>query len=143
MAKLNEKYSYRDLSKRCKDCDFSKVPIEEINDTEIIGSGFGKGIPWDSSMFPEGMKGVTFIRCNLDNCVVPEGNTIGQGCTNKHHMVMNDGENWIVDKDLKPIEPLKAYRFDKYSLSKDPADIPLNKLMLSVTQAAQLASEVL
>ena len=131
-GEINKKYSYRDLSSRWG--KFKDVPAEEINDTEIIGSGFGQnGIPY-SQCFPEGMKGVLFTSCNLDNCIIPNGNTVGEGCTNKHHMVMNDGENWIVDEDLKPIEPLKKNRFEALGLSIGPKDIPLTKQTISVTQ---------
>lgn len=132
---VNQKYSYQDLSSRSK-IDFRKVPIEEINNTEIIGSGFGnKGIPY-SKCFPDGMTGVIFTRCNLDNCIIPDGNIIGLGCTNKQHKAMNDGENWIIDKDLKPVEPLHKDRFEKYGLSTDPKDIPTSPLKESVTQTA-------
>lgn len=132
---LNEKYSYRDLSIRTMDS--REIPVEELNNTTIKGSGFGRRVPY-GDCFPKDMTGVVFIDCNLDNCVAPEGNTVIGG-TNKQHAVMNDGENWIVDKDLKPVEPLKPYRFDAYNLSKDPADIPLVPLKESVTTTASKA----
>ena len=126
---INEKYShqgfpYHGLSLRDR-------PASEFNDTEIIGSCFyQEWIEGESEVvkdiFPDGMKGVTFKGCNLDNVFILKGNSL-EGCTNKTIQVKNDLSDWILDKDLNPTEPMdKKERLAK-GISIDPKDIPLKK----------------
>jgi len=98
-----------------------QVKIEELNDTEIVGSCFSQESAF-TEVFPDGMVGVTFRHCNLDNCIIPVENAM-VNCTNKHFNYMADGERWIVDSKGKAISPLHPDRFDKWEISKDPADI--------------------
>lgn len=128
--KKNEKYSYGDFQGQYfKDSS-------EFNNTLIVGSCFGVNNQPYSKVFPEDMIGVTFRLCNLANAVIPEGNIIESNCVNSQIKAQNDGEDWVVDKDLKPVEPLKKDRFQALSLSIDPKDIPAEKLEESVTQTA-------
>lgn len=53
--------------------DLLKMEIPE--GTVICNACFGQEVV-DSEVFPAGMTGVTFLDCNLDNCVVPEGNKV-------------------------------------------------------------------
>jgi hypothetical protein len=117
MSKLNEKYSYKSWKRQ----SFTGKDPAEFNDTEIVAAGFGQREPW-TKVFPDLMKGVTFRDCNLDNCVIPAGNMVVGG-TNKQIKEQPDGEFWIVDKSLHPVEPLKPWKFDEWGLSKNPADI--------------------
>lgn len=119
---MNEKYSMKDLSRQ----DFTKEDARDFNDTEIFGSAFSQKEPY-TDVFPPEMRGVTFNNCNLDNCNIPDGNTVIRS-TNKHFKEQEDGEIWFVGSDLKPIRPRDERSFDECNLSKDPADI--------VTQAA-------
>lgn len=79
---INEKYSLRDFTnKRMVD---EGVTADEINGTIIVGTCFFiESEYWIVNSFPEGMTGVTFDRCNLDNIMVPEGNTILPNCCNR------------------------------------------------------------
>jgi hypothetical protein len=116
---VNEKYSYKDFNNQ----DFSDLDPAEFNNSEIVGSCFHQNRA-ASRIFPENMTGVTFQGCNLDNTIVPPGNTVESTCCHKSFGVENDGEYWLLDEDLKPVSPLKPDRYDKLNLSKDPKDLP-------------------
>lgn len=126
---INEKYSYKDfLTQTLTDTD-----PKEWDDTEVVGSCFAKEKP-NTKVFPDGIKNVTFKKCNLDNVVVPEGCTI-EGGTHKLIEVQNDGEDWILDKDLNPVEPVNKALYTKLGLSTSPAAISAEKQTVSVTDA--------
>jgi len=102
----NEIYSFQNFT----GCSFKTVPASEFNNTEIVGSCFYQ--EWkagDTSIvkdiFPDGMTGVTFVRCNLDNVFVPEGNT-AVGCSNRIIKAEEDGTAYILDGDGNKIEPV-------------------------------------
>ena len=105
--------------------------VKDLNGQVIRGSCFGKEVP-DTKVFPADMRDVTFINCNLDNCLIPEGNTVID-CTTRRYKVQEDGEDWIIDKDLKPIEPVNKKAWIKLGRSIDPASIQMNKVNLSYT----------
>lgn len=96
MSKINEKYSYKDFL----NVDLSELPAEEFNNTTIIGSCFYQPGKKKAKIFPGKMDGVTFINCNLDNVKLPNGNTVGKGCSNRNIECL-DGEDWVVDDDVK------------------------------------------
>ena len=82
---LNIRYSRRD----CTGQRFTDRPAAEFAG-EIVGSCFwqeaGALSPLDATpwveVFPADLRGVTFLRCNLDNVVLPAGNT-PVDCTHK------------------------------------------------------------
>ena len=114
---LNKKYSYNSWKRK----SFTGKDPEEFNNSEIVAACFSQEEPF-TKVFPDGLKNVVFLNCNLDNCIIPEGATV-KGGTNKHFKEQADGELWIVDASKKPVKPLKPYRFDKLGLSKDPKDL--------------------
>ena len=125
----NEKYSYK--SYPYHGLSFKDQPAGDFDNSEIIGSGFYQEyVEGDASVvkdiFPTGMTGVTFKDCNLDNVLVPTGNTVDGG-TNKNIKVQNDLEDWFVDGSDEPIEPLMKEMRDKAKISSLPKDIPRNK----------------
>ncbi|MBU2249108.1 MAG: hypothetical protein KKD77_20340 [Gammaproteobacteria bacterium] len=119
---LNEKYSYQS-HKRKKFLDVGPI---EFNDMEIIGACFYQDTPY-SDVFPKDIRGVIFRNCNLDNCNIPAGATVISG-TNKQILDQTDGEYWIVDRDLNPIEPRDKDKYIEYGLSINPIDLPLGPL---------------
>ncbi len=61
----------------------------------------------DSEIFPEGMTGVTFIKCNLDNVYIPPGNTADpQHNSRRRYQVQEDGYDWLLDENNQPVERL-------------------------------------
>lgn len=125
---MNEKYSYKDFTYKT----FLDTKPEEWNDSEVVGSCFYNEKP-KSVIFPEGIKGVKFIRCNLDNIVIPKDCTVEGGC-NKLIQVQKDGEDWLLDNDLNPVEPLNKATYVKLGLSISPAALPVTAKAVSATQ---------
>ena len=87
-----------------KDYTGRNLQNEVFEEGEIVqGSCFAQERP-DTVVFPEDMTGVTFKNCNLDNCVIPAGNTVID-CWQRRILVQPDGLDWIVDADNQPVEP--------------------------------------
>lgn len=127
--KINEKYSYKAFPYHR--VSFKSIPAKEFNNTIIVGSCFyqewtegDKTIVKD--IFPNGMTGVIFKQCNLDNVLVPIGNTVQSG-THKKIKFQNDLENWILNKDETPKEPINKEQRLEANVSVDPKDIPAKK----------------
>jgi len=138
MSTLNAKYSYKSFTNQ----DLSALPASEFNNTTIKGAGFfqlfnaGETIPSSGgkSIFPEGITGVTFLYCNLDNVSIPAGNVIIEG-TNKTIQIQNDREFWTLHKVNGVWTPEKPLDFDKYvelGVSTNPDDIPSSELQESI-----------
>jgi hypothetical protein len=119
-------YSYKDFSYR----DFIDDIKVDLSGKVIAGSVFYREQP-GSIIFPETMTGVTFVKCNLDNIVIPPGNVLIE-CENKTWSAQKDGEDWIVDKG-SPVEPVTKDKFIELGISVDPADIPKEKLKEPIT----------
>lgn len=119
----NEKYSNKDFTNQ----DFTDVDPSEFNNTTIDSSCFyrecreSEAPPFD--IFPAGMTGVNFVDCNLDNVNVPPGNTIEGGC-NRKIKVQNDLDDWELDGQGNPTEPLNKKQRLRDGVSIDPQDIP-------------------
>jgi hypothetical protein len=128
---LNEKYSYKAFPTH--GLSFKGVDATEFNGTEIIGACFfQEWVEGDAEVikdiFPNGMTGVIFTKCNLDNISIPVGNTVVGG-TEKGIKVQNDLDDWTIDKgDKKALEPLNKEERVKAGVSIDPKDIPKTKL---------------
>ena len=129
---INEKYSFKGFPYH--GLSFKKIDPKEFNNTTIKGSCFYQ--EWlegekevEKEIFPEGMTGVTFKGCNLDNVIVPIGNTVIGG-THKLIQVQNDWEDWVLEKKdgkLVAKEPMnKKLRIEK-GFSVDVNDIPSEK----------------
>lgn len=116
-----EKYSYKDFTGQ-------SLKGEDIPPGEIIGSCFAQEGEEMYDIFPDGMTGVTLSKCNLDNVVVPAGNTIDVSSWNRNIIVQNDLADWVCDGADKPTEPIdKKYR-EHNKISIDPKDIPAVKM---------------
>ena len=125
---INDKYSYKSFGGQ----DLREVDPEELNGTTIRGSNFAHQNPHGETfrmadVFPRGMRGVVFERCNLDNVKIPAGNTVSEDCTNKRIQEQNDREDWVIDGDKKPTEPANKGIFEKLGLPTDPKYISETK----------------
>jgi len=133
---INQKYSFGDFL----DQSFVDAPVEEFNNTTIKGSCFYQQYFIDSEIFPIGMTGVTFEDCNLDNVLIPAGNTIIGGCNNKVR-IQNDGDDWVVDSNLNPIEPVNMKRRLAKGESIDPVSIPAQFIVNKVIEKSEFDAE--
>lgn len=129
---INEKYSYKDFMGQ----DFASVNASEFNNTEIVGSCFYQEAEPETEIFPVGMVGVTFKRCNLDNVKIFPGNTVEGSCCHRKIKVQNDLNDWELDESLKPVEPIEKKKYIKLGISIDPKDIPATKLDKRITEVA-------
>ena len=124
----NAKYSCRNYMGG-KAAFLKNEPIKELQKGIIIGTCFYQPERPNSDIFPAGMTGVTFKNCNLDNVLVPPGNTIIGGC-HRQIKAQNDWSDWILDDvTLEPKELVsgeKARRL-KAVVSIDAKDIPTKK----------------
>jgi hypothetical protein len=116
---ISDDYSNKDFTSRI-------LKEEKLDGLAIFGSCFSQEIP-DSSIFPDDMKNVSFYNCNLDNVYIPVGNDVF-GCSQRKIKIQNDLMDWVVDKDLKPIEPVLKKEFIKNNISIYPKDIPQTKM---------------
>ena len=122
--KYNQKYSLKDFTGR------TLKDAEDLKDMIVYASCFSQETP-DSHIFPENMKDITFVNCNLDNVYIPAGNTIVGG-SQRRFKVQNDKMNWFVDKNNNPIEPLDKEIYLKAGLSIDPKDLPAQVMKESI-----------
>lgn len=103
--------------------NLSDIPAAEFNGQTIVGSCFSQETP-DSEVFPAGMKGVTFISCNLCNVVIPDGNVVGESCQTTRFVVQNDLRDWMLDDADEPVAVLNEQYWVQHGKSVDPEDIP-------------------
>ncbi len=105
----------------------------DLSGKTIYSSVFSTEI-LDFEPFHKDMKDVTFVNCSLDNVVIPNGNTViyNNGFYQKRFKVQNDGEDWVIDKDNKPIEPMNKKLFLRLGFSIDPKDIPIEPVKESI-----------
>ena len=80
---LNTKHSFKDYL----DQTFLGADPKEFSDSIIRGTCFYQQAGPKTPVFPEGMTGVVFERCNLDNVLIPEGNTVEADCCAKNIML--------------------------------------------------------
>ena len=116
----DSKHSYRDYLCR----SFVDRPAEEFSDQHIVKTCFAQQEP-DTLVFPDGVRGLTLSYCDLTNVLIPDGVTIVEGCLVQSVKVQNDGNDWVLDAEKKPVEPVNKKYLESQGMSVDPADIPL------------------
>jgi hypothetical protein len=68
----------------------------------IYASSFYNEKP-NSTVLPSDLSGTTFIKCQLNNVIVPNGVTLID-CDTRKFQVQNDGFDWWLDNDGNPME---------------------------------------
>lgn len=126
---------------------FSNQNFSEAEDIfsgkNIYGSVFYNEVP-DSKIFPKGMKGVTFVNCNMDNLIIPEGNEViyTNGLSQKRFENQNDGNDWLIDENNEPVKPVNHKIFTKLGLPMpDPIDIPEERVSGRAVDLIKVAEE--
>jgi hypothetical protein len=125
--------------------DFDCTKGKEIKDYAdlsgkvVYGCFFSQEKP-DTKIFPDDLKDTTFVCSHLDNVFIPENNKVinsadGVGCgSRKQYKRQNDREDWIVNAENNPIEPIEKEKFEKLGISTDPKDIPDKEMDISITE---------
>lgn len=116
----DSKHSFKDYLCR----SFTDLPADEFSNQEIIKSCFAQINP-ETLVFPDGVENLTLSYCDLTNVLLPAGATIGEGCQVQSVKVQNDGNDWVLGPDKKPVEPVNKKFLESQGKSVDPADIPL------------------
>lgn len=124
------KITYNEITYNCSD-EFSFKDFTgraNINPSGIIYASCFSQEEADRHIFPDGMTGVTFIKCNLMNVFIPAGNTVID-CLQERFKVQNDRNDWLIGADNKPTMPIDHKIFTKLGLPiPNPLDIPKIKL---------------
>ena len=109
----------------CKDFTNAGREINIPDGAYVYGSCFSQEMP-DTKIFRASMKNVTFRNCNLMNVHIPQpNNNTLIDCQTDVFQVQNDGNDWIVGVDGKPVKPLSHTVFTKLNLPMPlPIDIP-------------------
>jgi hypothetical protein len=134
------KYSFEDFTNQ------KFLNVSDLSGSVIVGSCFYQESESDQDdprvyIFPEGMRGVTFIECNLDNVYIPPGNVVDPSCSCKRIKRQCDGERWILNDLLDPIEPVHKERFLKLGEDIRPTQLPyraIRKVDLRTRRAEQI-----
>lgn len=118
---MSDKYSKKDFT------GWDLTANKDMSGLTIEGSCFSHETP-DSIVFPEEMTGTIFIDCNLDNCIIPDGNKVIGG-SQRRFKVQNDLNDWVVGEDDKPTAIIDHAIFEKYGKTPPrPEDIPAEKV---------------
>jgi hypothetical protein len=118
----DKELSFRDFTNR----EFYSRPEYDFNNKVIYATCFSNEEP-DADIFGN-IKGATFIKCNLSNVLIPDGNTVID-CNITRFKVQNDLNDWIIDETNTPIKPIDFKIFEKLELPlPKPEDIPETKV---------------
>lgn len=109
--------------------EFLSRPEYDFSNKIIYASIFSQEAP-DQSIFGDKMTGATFLRCNLTNVFVPDGNTVID-CVTTRAATLNDGRVWELDAGDRPVKLTSEKHWQILGTSIDPADIPAEKLVLA------------
>lgn len=119
-------YSHKDFTNR------NLLDRTDLDGQYIRSSCFSQEKP-DTQVFPDSMSGVTFVNCNLDNCIIPDGNEVID-CSTTRYEVQNDLNDWEVDEEGNPLcimDYLYHYKFgvplpDPFDIPEEPVDKPID-----------------
>lgn len=114
----DEELSFRDFT----NWEFHSRPEYDFTGKIIYASVFNNETP-DAEIF-QSFKGATFVKCHLDNVIVPDENEIID-CSEQRFEVQNDLNDWLIDEKNEPIKPVDFKLFEKRGLEiPKPEDIP-------------------
>lgn len=109
---------------------------KDLNGKVIYASSFYSEEP-GTKIFKDDLV-ATFVKCNLQNIVIPVGVTLID-CQTDWFKSQNDLEDWKIDKDTKePVEPLQKEKYVELGISTDPKDIPKVKEDQPITEKKRI-----
>lgn len=97
--------------------------------TTVYATNFSREVP-DSTVFRSTMTGVTFLECNLDNILIPEGNIVKTiyRTPARRFRAENDLRDWLLDTQDQPTRLIDEEYWDEKGYSVDPRDIPPQRI---------------
>ena len=110
-VEFDDEYSFKDFTNQdMSECD--------LNGKTIYSSSFYHETP-GTPTFSSTMTGAAFIKCNLDNVIVPEGNSVIE-CSERCFKAHTDGRDWEVDEYGQFVcalgeQPSIQYQVTKYA----------------------------
>lgn len=127
----DDKLSFKDFT----GWDFRDRPEYDLKNKIIYSSCFLKEIP-DTKIFNPTMTGTTFIKCNLSNIIIPDGNTVID-CITTRFKVQNDLRDWEIDDVGIPTRVLSKKYWNTVGISVEPDDIPNEKVVLPLGKSLE------
>lgn len=118
----DDELSFKDFT----NWDFRSIKKYDFTGKTIYGSTFMNEKP-NSVIFTEETSDVTFVKCNLDNIVLPKKSRL-IGCSQRMFKAQNDLRDWQIDKDGKPQKLISEEYWQKIGTSIDPKEIPLEEI---------------
>lgn len=115
--------------------EFLSRPEYDFKGKVIYATCFAQESP-DSPIFDPSLKGVTFLRCNLTNVLVPPDCTVID-CVTTRVETKNDGRVWEVNEQNEPVRLTSEKHWLILGTSIDPADIPSEKLVLAENETLE------
>lgn len=108
--------------------EFISRPEYDWSGRTVVGQCFSQEKP-DTVVFRPGTIGMRLVNCNIDNCLIPPGNSVQGECSQRRFFIQNDLRDWEVDAQDKPTKVLNEKYWKVIARkSVDPADIPAQPL---------------
>ena len=109
------------------------ISPDEFRGGCVLGSTFGAQTPgvW---RWPDGLAGVVFERCRFYNCDPPPASSLIGGCEVIAYAPQADQQDWLLDADGAPVQPLDRDLFVANAWSTDP-DCIIEARQVGVSEA--------
>lgn len=101
MSQLNYKGTIYEINDALSHKDMTGWDLSALQDMDsqvIYNTCLSNETP-DAAVLPATLTGATFIACNLDNVLIPAGNTVID-CLTRRFQVQNDGEDWFLEEEV-------------------------------------------
>lgn len=108
--------------------DMREHPEIDLQGKIIYASCFYNEIP-DSEVLPPELKGATFIKCNLDNVIIPADNTVID-CSQQRVEEQNDMRDWVIDESGNAQKVLNEEYWIEQGVSVDALAIPKKPIII-------------
>lgn len=120
----NAKYSNKDFTGH----DLSGNT--DMSGITIYNSCFSHETP-NAQILPSNLIGTTFVSCNLDNVFIPSGNALTNS-SNRLFKAQNDGNDWQINAQLQPTQPLNMATAIATGENTNPALIPAQSVSAGI-----------
>ena len=125
---INQLHSFKNYT----NVSLKHLDASEFSNTKIKNTCFYQELKEGETdlkdIFPDGVTGLSFMCCNLDNVLIPK-DTILEASQNRLIVKQLDEDDWVLDKTTKAvIEPANRKLFELQAKNIDPTKIVAVKL---------------